>query len=211
MQKLTILVLITLLIIPTLTTAQDGWETYISENGLSIDYPLEWNVLEADDDIIFTNVSDLQTGGGPVHFAPYNTGEIAVSVNDPGAGLDEMFSAEITDYSIATPEYISGILTGLYTVVYAFAMGGAFAGDGEAPSLLVRDIVQLELDYENQVVTMTDGTLDFYLITLLEFSENDATPPSMAVITVTVPTGEFEQHEETVMQMLESVVLPEAE
>ena len=213
MRYFLIFVLVVLFIVPSLATAQDGWETYTLVDGTTVDYPSDLQVLESDGDIIFTNKSDLQTmDSGLASFYGYTTGEFSVIFNDPSGSIGELFASEIADYSIATPEYISGVTTGLYFIVYSFASGGAFAGDdAEIPRLLVTDITQLDLDYDNQIVMMSDGTIDFYLLVLVNFAEDASIAPSVAIVTITVPTGEFSQYEEIILQMVESITLPTME
>lgn len=157
--------------------------------------------------VIFTNNAGLDTDNGLAYFFVNNSGDSSVIVNNSGTNIDELVAPNTEDYAFLTPAYLSGITTGLYTILYSFTSGAVFLGE-DAPALLITDVDTFDLDYDNQVVILSDGLVDVYLLTIADIRHDDVL---MVILSITVPTSEFEQYEETVMAMVDSIVLPTTE
>lgn len=209
MRKIATLFLTIILLVPFVATAQDDWQTYTFDDGSRLDFPSNWYLTEnKDGNIELSNTEYLinrEEDSGIFATSPA-AGEIllliATSRNDEGGDLNIVSPAAEN----ISAEYMSGYLSGIYALAYQFQF--AFSQSDDSPTLAIIDFTTFDLSTNNYATILSDGKNDLYVIILVE---NDGSELTIANLLVVIPTGEFDQHEEIILGILESITLGKSE
>ena len=181
MRFMLTLVLLSLLVLPSLTTAQDGWQTYTDANDYSFSYPVEWFLVEKEDSVVIANFEAIDSEIDAVAH-DFKSNEIAIEISF--TQLDDEQQSKFLN----SADFWGGTYMGFYAILH---------------QATPKESYRVEVDYSNFVLALTNDSTDFRIITLVPESQD-----LVVLIQMATPLGEFDQHEATIMTILESVSLP---
>lgn len=208
MRKITALLLMAILLIPMVATAQDGWQTHVHESGeLSVSYPDAWFAVDdapdEGEETISISISNNESLFGNDSLNPHlESGEIVLNIG-------KMKSSDIKEFGVVglenqSIELFSGYWIGFLAMARQFQT--MFSEDEEPIHMAIVDYWEDSInDLETGFILLEYGDNNLlYIFAYLD--ENTILFSSTAIY-----LNEFDQHEETIMQIIESITLSETE
>lgn len=209
MRKILALIILSTLLIPTLATAQDSWLMHIHESGkISVSYPPDWF---AEDDVPSdgndTNTvirlanSEILLGFAMLSGDTLTSGEAAMSI----ALIEgDEFDDYITGLADMPSSVALGVIAGYFGVVSN--LGALLSDDSKTAPISLVSYSDVELIGYDAGLLEIEANGNSVLMMIIQSEEHNTVFAMLAT-----SLGESSEHEETFIQIIESVTFEETE
>ena len=179
MRKIALFALIIALIVPFTISAQDGWQTYENNDSFRFNYPSDWILTETEESIILTNFEDIDLSGDAIT-QDLSTDQIVIEFE-----ISDLAETEGAENMLITSDFWAGAYLSIYALFYQTNPQQSF---------------RIESDYDNYILDLANEEKYFRLAVF-------TTNTHILLVNIAMPLDELDQHEETIMTILESIEL----